>query len=243
MPIIYLNMLITVGLGLAVGYSVSFIVIKLGRVRNGSLAIIYALAASLIVIWFQWAIWIVALFEDVEMTFSNVSSLLMSPTVMFEIMADINEEGTFSIGRRGSDSGMVNGTMLTLIWIAEALIIIVASVIKPINQAKQPYCEKHNKWFQKNEVMKLDLVENPQELIDGLEKMDEEVAGKLSVNHEPNSTHHSTWQLYTCDGDDHYLTVDNMIGKMNEKKKIEFERTPIVHLFRINTKMKDAILA
>jgi hypothetical protein len=180
---------------------------------------------------------------DVEMTFDNVSSLLMNPSVMFDLMADINKEGTFSIGRLGREGGLVNGALLTVIWIAEALIIIIASVIKPYAQAQKPYCEKHNKWFKARKTMKLDLIENPQELIDSLEKNNEQTIGKLSAVNSPDEMHHSIWQLFTCDGDDHYLTVDNMIGKMNDKKKVEFERKPIVHLYRINTKMKDAILS
>jgi len=217
------------------------VVIKLGRVRSTPAAVAYAAVAGIIVLWLQWAIWIPSLYA--ELTFDNVSSFLMNPSVMFDLMADINVDGTWSLGRSGREVGMVNGTPLFLIWIAEALIIIIASVIKPYAQAQKPYCENHDKWFKANNAMKLDLIENPRELIEGKEKMDEQAVGELSVVNSPDEMHHSIWLLFTCDGDDHYLTFDNMIGKMNDKKKVEFQRKPIVHLYRINTKMKDAILA
>lgn len=53
-PFVYINFLITAGLGFAIGIAVWQIVIKLGKVRNYGLAILLALIAALAAYYFQW---------------------------------------------------------------------------------------------------------------------------------------------------------------------------------------------
>ena len=56
-PIIYLNFLVTFGFGFAIAITVGYLVVRLGKVRNYGLAILFALIASLVAYYLQWVVW------------------------------------------------------------------------------------------------------------------------------------------------------------------------------------------
>jgi len=87
---VYINFLITAGLGFAIGIAVWQIVIKLGKVRNYGLAILLALIASLAAYYFQWVVW-----TNLVLTSSGEESqllyLLSNPFDLFQLIGFINE--------------------------------------------------------------------------------------------------------------------------------------------------------
>jgi len=236
-PLIYIKFLITAGFGFAISYLIGYCVIHLGRVRSPLVAILYGVGAATIAGYIHWAIWLNWIIAKDELSFQTVFFLMTNPEVMLNYLKAINESGLWSVGKFGRDGALVNGAMLTFVWIVEALIINVLAVIQPLSFAKKPYCESHNKWFIKSELGQFNAVNYPNLLI---EKIDAGDVKAFDIITRPVEDLHSIWYLNTCDGDVSYLTILNMIPSY-EKNKVQFTEKKVVNNMKINREMKNAL--
>ncbi len=159
-PIPYINLFITIGFGILVGYTVSLLAVKYGKVRSGKVASIFGLLAGLLALYVHWAVWVdlvinvsgVGGTEEYGFAISNIKivqviQLILSPSALFEIIGQIRETGTWGI-----KSKAISGTPLTIIWVLEALIIVIASFATPGRQSREPFCELNQKWFEKKNL-------------------------------------------------------------------------------------------
>jgi len=240
MPLIYLNLLLTIGFGFALSYVIGYAVIKTGKVRSPKVAIVFGVVAAAIAGYIQWGIWLNHKLAEDGLSFATAFSLLTQPDLMLNIIREINQIGHFSIGKFGRDGAPISGGMLSAIWIGEAAIITGIAVFRPFIMSKLPYCEDHNKWFKKSALEPLGLIEQPAELLQKIEADDPSAFDAVERANRPDENFHSRWFLHSCDGDVSYLTIVNMLPTY-EKNKVRFVEKVIIDNMKISIEMKNAL--
>jgi hypothetical protein len=134
-PFIYLNFILSVGIGLSVGAIINKTLPE-HNAENKAFNRLLIIFASLIVFYFHWAVWVdLAInageyygidklgFTASKTKFSQLFFLITNPEILWNYMADINKVGTWSLG-----SSVCKGILLALIWIAELIVFVWASV-------------------------------------------------------------------------------------------------------------------
>lgn len=249
-PFVYINLFITIGFGFAVGLVVNLLVIKLGKVRNTTLAVIFGLIAGSIALYFSWVIWVDLVFNAGEsygtsrigITTSNIKffqvvELALHPKELFSIITEINSVGTW-----GFRSTAVSGLFLTVIWIIEALIILVLSFLLPLGQSSTPFCELNNTWFKEIELPAFNFINEPLEFIANLENSVSTSFDELEKVINPEEADHSLFTLYSSKKGDAYLSIENCKLKKNSKGEIDFDKDELVTYIALNNEIKDTLL-
>lgn len=93
-----------------------------------------------------WAVWAFAVLSrgSVEV---GLTDLLFNPVALAEVLGRINEVGAWTL--RGSS---VNGTMLTVLWILEAVIVLGAGALAAFGIASDgAFCEGCGNWCERTE--------------------------------------------------------------------------------------------
>lgn len=249
-PFIYINLFITLGFGFAVGLTVNFLVIKLGKVRNHKLAMVFGFFAGLIALYFSWAVWVDLVFNIGEsygtsrigITTSNIKffqvvELALHPKELLSIIAEINAVGTWGIG-----SSTVSGIFLTIIWIIEALIVIVLSILPPLGQSKTPFCELNNNWFKEVELPALEVIRLPGKFIEDIENVNLQSFEDLKTVHTPKVESHSVFTIYSSKKGENYLSVENRKASKNRKGDIDFNKEEFVTYIQLDKEIKEVLL-
>jgi hypothetical protein len=134
-PIVYLNVLMTAGYGLAFG-AMTMWVLKRTKVRNTAVAALVALIVGLIALYGAWNGHFHALWED--------PPLVAPPLAIWVLMQVLYEAGSWSL--RGSDN--VSGIPLAIVWIIEGGVILVLTVVTAAEKIRStPFCEATQRWL------------------------------------------------------------------------------------------------
>ena len=232
-PFVYINFLITAGLGFAIGIAVWQIVIKLGKVRNYGLAILLALIAALAAYYFQWVVW-----TNLVLTSSGEESqllrLLSDPSYLSQLIGFINENGTWSF-----KGAVVSGTFLTIIWIIELLIIIGVAIFIAIPHSKHPFNETLDEWFEEVELPAFSYIENASSFKQQAEQGNWEQLEPM-IQRSSKEQSHSVFTLFAS-GNEYYLSVTNEKAKVNNKDKVEFDSDDFIVHLRIDKTVYDML--
>ncbi len=248
-PFIYINFLIAAGFGFGVGFLINRVVVKMGKVRNPMITFILGLTGGLIALYFHWAVWIDLVINAGEsygndrlgVTVSNISflqvfSLALDPSTLWELIKEINFYGTW-----GFRSSTVSGTFLTIIWIVEMVIIVGIATITPIPASKKPFCEMGNVWFTEEILPFFNLIEDPIQFVANMEKSNDNSFDHLiKINSQEQD--HSIFTLYTSGHNENYLSIENMLSKLDDKGKVEFDSEVVVEYIALNGSLKEALL-
>lgn len=230
-PLIYLNLLVTVCFGIVLEYSVRLI-IRLTKNRNKQSRIILTVIAVFLATYFQWAAFLDSILLE---SFPNPKEYLflldwiIHPTEFFGLIGQIYEYGTWGIGMVDFQ---VNGILLVGVWLVEIFLSALPS-IKMINSFElYPFSEKFNKWYPKY------LIFNDFESIvsrNSIEsKLDESVLETLKDLKPGSGIKHSKIYLYYHEGEEHqYLSIDRIF--IEGKGKGKTNRTSVIKNYRIDT--------
>ncbi|MEL7426729.1 MAG: hypothetical protein AAFN81_27300, partial [Bacteroidota bacterium] len=137
-PLIYFNVLITIGLGILLGYLVR-VSTKLSHNRNAKSRMILAAVLGLLVTYFMWVAYLLyiangAVMPSISEYLSALPWIVTDPGSFFDLMSVINMMGAWSI------FGLTfSGILLALVWLAEVLIIIGAPVLSVFGSDPYPY--------------------------------------------------------------------------------------------------------
>lgn len=231
-PFPYINFFITLGVAIVMGYTAK-IAAKTGKLRNyrerGSLGIF----AGVIVYYFQWASFTMLALLNFEFNIDIglYIEAILSPVAMFETIAIINEVGTWSIGEIP-----FTGSLLTVVWAIEGLMIVFLPFIIIRTQALTPYSEMMDKWYSLYRLdtflgnvpftFKKDLLEKGGDAVFELGKGLPHRHGRISV-------------YYLPDEEFAYLSADNIFKGEDGKGD---ETTNIVDAFRIDKATAQALM-
>lgn len=217
-PFIYFNIAITIGLGIGVSLLVRLIS-RIGKIRNKNHRYIISGLIILMTIYFQWITFLNAImlnsFPSLVDTFW-ASSWILKPTEFFHLIGQINENGTWGLGTSGN---LINGLILTLIWIGEVVIIAFPTIKMQFNFKPYPFSEKFNKWYPKYTIDEFFETIYSKESIEA--ELDNSVIKTLSNLKLANNARCSKIHIYYIDDEaNHYLSIDKVWidGKGNTKK-------------------------
>ncbi len=229
-PIIYVNVLLAVGFGFAIGFVISLLVVKMGKVRSVSKSVLFGVLGALVAYYFHWVVWSDLLYNasggNDYFSFSNISisevlSFAAQPGAIFELIGSVNEMGTWGFG-----DSPVSGTLLTVVWVIEFLIIFVVATVVSTSFAGTPFCEVENEWFKERELAPFSAISDVSSLVASLEAGDETLLNTISKKTE-DQLDHSVFTVYNSAHDESYLSIVNKVAK-EEDGKISYSDAPVV---------------
>ena len=153
-----INFVFTFLFALGLGYMNSWLG-YLGKCRNPFILSIMGLGTGLIGLYWSWCFFIVFLFEKNAIPGVTATAIATSPSMLFDIIRNINATGWFSI--KGATP---SGVLLWVLWLIEALVVLFfafdASSKKIVDRV---FCENCNEWAHEAKGIDLDLPENNEE--------------------------------------------------------------------------------
>ena len=190
-PIVYLTILLTCGFGALLGL-IANLIIKKSKIRNPGMAILAVLIGALAFTYFKWALYISwdnqNIMDEIKTTNSmskhyylrqhpnadkTFTEVLTSPSLLLEEISDVNEQGRWTYKANHSSTTPttpVKGIPLTIIWIAEAGILLLIPMIMASIKAKCPFSETDNEWMAEYKTPFMfgnyDLTRNKQRILD-----------------------------------------------------------------------------
>lgn len=216
-PIIYLNIFLTLGLGGIVGYIVGFSA-KLGKVRNTSIVLFFGFLLGLFAEYVGWVSWIYASSEQ--------SMLLLMPSSILNTIQMLSVDGVWSIF-----SSTPTGMALYAIWAIEALVIIGTSIlVASMFISATPFCENCNRWIEEEDaLLPLEAVSNPDDLKLKLEQGDYSALNALKSKGEEENVYTQINLLHcsSCE-QNHFLSVKSVAVSLDSDNKEEKEESYIV---------------
>jgi len=233
-PFIYVNFLATLGFGFALGYVLNRLS-TIGRLRSPFKVVVLAAVIALVGLWLHWAFFCAFFLnkhaEDVTLIPAYIYFLTSFPAV-FDFAGKILETGHFTIGKSGS---AITGWALGGIWAIEALLILGVTVWFARAQSRMPYSEALGRWAnQEGLPTPLAHFADPRSA-----KADLEAGNIALLLHADlpgeNAMAFSTIVLHIVENDPdcHFLTLINVVLKVNKKGETEREEDIIVEHLRI----------
>ncbi|MGC4041754.1 MAG: hypothetical protein QM710_13455 [Flavobacterium sp.] len=246
-PFFYVNFLITIGFGFAVGIVMMYFVVILGKVRNRQMATILGALGGLVAMYFHWSVWADLVINAGEsygnsrigVTVSNanflqVFNLAKNPGLLFELIGEINKKGTW-----GFKGFPVSGIFLAIIWLLEAVVVIFFGMIPPRNASQVPFCETNNAFFKDKKTSELNLIGDKQQILNSLENDDLAHLESLSKVANKEQDSHSIFTVYSSKNNEYYVSLVNQIAKGKGK----FERKEIISYLSIKAPTAKVLLS
>ncbi len=162
-PLIYVNFLATIGMGMALGFGGAWVV-RHGKVRNvfvaTSLAILFGVAALGAKYFFQYRSMLDAATNLVmqennlpEDQRADVRKFLVDGGLTFLDHLDIRANQGWALGRGGGNGMPIHGVFVYLIWAIEAGIIFYFAVKETKRAAGEPFSEQLHTWASESDVV------------------------------------------------------------------------------------------
>lgn len=156
-PIIYANIFIAIGFGLAMGGASAFVMKKF-KIRNAQVGMAIVMLATALAYYWSWSVWTCEMldrFSEVKRPFSYVDAATR-PAIVIEFAKYVYEEGLWSLGR-GSSSGRstIKGVMIALVWLIEAALIFGGAWVMAWGMfGNHAFCEACEEWCDKEKDLR-----------------------------------------------------------------------------------------
>ena len=252
-PFFYFHFIFTVIFGGLVGVlAIGMGVIKLGKVRNRAIGIFFGFFGGLVALYFHWAVWVdfvmnIKRFSDSssfgmpssEIHFNEVFSYVKHPAAFFQLIADINEKGVWTL-RSLHDA--VNGPFLSFIWIVEALIVLAGSMWGANITSKKPFCEVSKTWFEEKTLPAFSYIQEKEKVISSLENDDADIFKDI-VKAENLKESHSIFTVYYSKNEEYYLTIKNKTVVTDKNGKVKFKDDEFIEYISIDRTLREMLIA
>ncbi|MGB0838504.1 MAG: hypothetical protein ACPGXL_00115 [Chitinophagales bacterium] len=238
-PIIYLNVMIAIGFGIALSFCIRLIT-RLIKNRNKRNRIILTILAIIFFTYFQWVAFVGSLIAGAmlpPLEYLGLTTWITVPQEFFGIIGEIYKQGTWQLGL--SDGIPMRELPLLSVWIVEIILIALPALKHLLDHTIHPFSEQQNKWYPKYillkdfESMASSKIMEAQLNIGALKALKQLEKG--------SATQHSKVHLYYLDEEQkHYLSIDRIfIEKRGEGKT---NRTSIIENYCIDTENAKGIL-
>ncbi len=255
-PLIYVNFLLTLGMGIGVGMIGSFVV-KSGHCRNwliaGLVGMIFFLSGLGAKYWFQYqrmtqelvGLWTEQIESDPNIPATEKESELdfrkQNFTFLMHIGVRVNQGWVVGKG----NGAPLSGIFVYVIWLIEAGIIGYFAVTAPVATAKEPYSEKMIAWADEAQVVMTLPITDPEMVskIESASSVDDLLEIPIPINDQ--STQFAIYTVNSIPGEefeDAYLSVDLITYSVNKKGEQETKtRSLVAHAVMSADKRKQLI--
>lgn len=165
----------------------------------------------------------------------QVFYLITHPEVLFSVIKEINEYGTWGI--RGNT---VSGIFLAIIWAIEFLGVTIITIIISVPAVKSPFCEKDGEWFAEEEL-KLSYIYTKDDFKKGLENKEITVLENVVAAEDAKNNSHSVFTLYSSHQREYYISVENKLAKADKDGKASFDNDEFIKYLQIDKAIYDTI--
>ncbi|WP_046756999.1 hypothetical protein [Kordia jejudonensis] len=236
-PLIYLNFLCVAGVAFGLGFIASF-VMDLGKVRNVLIAALFGLLIGIAGLYTSWIIWLAHHYEQEYM------DIAFNMEALFAEIEYANEQGTWGIGRSG---GLVNGTMLSIVWVIEAVGMIGFPVFFAYSKACEPFIENDDSWAELTPIGPFEFILNKEELKQQLETRNYETLVNMPVANSETDASHSIFQLHhgkhINQAKEFYLSVVNMKAGTDKDGNLKFDENNLINYIHITKEAGQQLVA
>lgn len=230
-PIIYFNIIIAFFFGVTLSIALR-VIFKLIKSQSKTERLILIISTVIFANYCQWIAFLSAISYDSFPTpteYFIALDYIFTPIAMFNFIGLVNEYGTWGIGSSGSS---VNGWLLTIIWIAEILVIAFTPLMLIAKIKIYPFSNKYNKWYPKFTLNTDFEVINSENSI--VPKLDENVIETIQGLKLGNGHRHSKIHLYYLEGEEYqYLSLDRVV--IEDRGKGNKNAVSIIQNYRIPT--------
>jgi hypothetical protein len=231
-PIIYLNFLLTIGLGAGVGFAVGKGA-EIGKIRSKKIVIILSVLVALVA---SYAAWVTAVY-----LWMGSELLLLNPLDLFEMIQIAAEEGVWSF--KGSTP---TGAALYGVWAVEIIVIIGGAAMAGLRAyPSEPFCESCDKWTKQKELT--NHLDHPEDLEAFVKALEAKNFDPLTVlrNAGLGNPIHLKVGLLDCPSCPkvHYLTITLIVATIKDDGKVETEETILVENLSIDAKVHQELMA
>jgi hypothetical protein len=226
-PVIYLNVFLVLAAAWALGTAAAQGV-RLGHIRNRAAGAFIGAVVFVAAYVSHWCVFLSTVIVnysadvesfDIKAILELAAEFARNPGDTLRLIVRFNEAGTWSISGGGSSAVPVNGIVLALIWLAEAVILCYSSVRKPWIEAGKPYSERRSKWLDQKELPRhVELIENSEEFLNALARNDFSALTKPLDETGKKYLRYASVTLYT-DSFDPYLSVQNVYSAGHKPTK------------------------
>jgi hypothetical protein len=227
-PIVYFNILITIGFGFGLAFTLQ-IVSKFLKVKDKKTRLIIIIIITIIGYYSHWISFIIQTYSEGFPSFTNYINYWLFPKDFFSVINEINKYGTWGIGFSGV---LINGFYLTIIWIIEALVIFFIAIRHTFSFPENPFSEKLNKWYPKIVLKEeFESIYSSKKFMIDIKKEGINLILNLTTG---NATKYTRIAVFYLDGEDiQYLSIENVYIEVrnNAKKNI----TQIIKPIEITT--------
>ena len=230
-PFMYLNFVMTFFYGMIIGLLVVFGT-RRGQVRNSLVALLGGFVAGLAALYVAWAFWIQAVTGGRLLTFS--------PSTLLSAIQTINARGVWRI----RNNQPVTGTLLYIVWFAEALVIVGASTLTAyFSNTDEPFCERCERWIREKRVISpLQVIANPEAFRAKVERGDyEELVAMRWVS--SGDAAFTKLELLHCPGcrQSCFLTVKEMLITTDSNGSASTNEKTLIEHLAIRSELHDAL--
>ncbi len=232
MPIVYINALLTVGLGAGLGVLVRTIAMSMS-VRNVPVVLLVAIITGLVAEYAAFVGWVAAV--------AQWNVVIINPGTLMPVLEALAEQGVWSM--KGST---VKGAFLVGIWIIEGLVIIGTTLYFARDVLhRTPYCESCNRWLRDVSLVgPFKPVADGASLRTSLEQGDFAALGEVKpLDAEEPNDYFAEYELINCPSCDEMavVTIRNVRLVVDGEGKLTRTVTPIVNQLKIDRTSSDLI--
>lgn len=231
-PIIYLNIIMTVGVGAGVGYTL-YRAARALRIRNPGLVLVLGAVCGLVADYVAFVTWLLPVFDW--------QVLLWHPVWVARALSAVAEIGVWGL----SKGSTVSGGFLYTVWGVELLIIVGMAALLPYSFLRaMAYCEDCRQWVEdKTPVMPFEAITDAKAFRKSLEQGEFGVLGSIKpvAAEEPN---YAYLELSRCRGCDnlHLLTVRNVKTTFDKAGKATKNEEAVVENLLIDAESRELVL-
>ena len=231
-PIVYLNVLLTLGMAFGVGWGVLSLG-KMLKVRSALVLAVVALVCGLAAEYAACAGWIYAVTQR--------QHIVIDPATVWRALQYFAEDGVWSL--RGGTP--VKGAMLYTTWGIEALIIVGGAMLVPwILMEGEVFCEACSQWVkEKTTLSPFAPLASADVIKTQLEQGDFGVLDQLKAVPE-GASHYTEFALARCTGCDdlHLMTMTDVKLSVDKEGKLERNESHVIRNLIIDAESRELLL-
>lgn len=237
-PFVYINFFICLGFGLILGGILSLLA-RGGKLRSPTGVGVLAVLVGLTAVYLEWSVYLTLLFNsettgtgrdaDTSTSFSAglFADVLTHPGAMWSAIVKINATGTWSL--KGATA---SGAFLWFVWLVELVIILGGAYLLARSQADEPFSELTNEWAEEETLAHpVAYAHDAAQTRTALETGQLHTLAPHVAQSELDPFARLKLHCVTNDPGCHYLTLENVTTKVDDKgKTTQSTATVVQHL-------------